>query len=276
MNLIAVRILILREIRSCLRSRWLLFGSIGFGILSIAIVHLGSSQAGGWGISTVDRTTAALMNLILLFIPLLGMPLGASSFAGEREDGTLGYLIAQPLSRFDLFIGKWLGLIAAITMTLAMGFGITAIWIGIQGALNSNMFWAMALGAWLLAVFSISLGVLFASITQTRMQSLAFSVAAWLFLVFLCDFGILALAISSTIGGDGLFAISIANPLQAIKIFIAMFVSRRLEVLGPAGIHAIQRFGPIGLLIILQGSVALWVLSAVGFGYLRFRKENFL
>jgi Cu-processing system permease protein len=277
MRLRVIQVLISREIRACLRGRWFLLGAAGFGILSIAVAHLGSSAgASGWGISTVDRTTAALMNLILLFVPLLGIPLGATSFAGESEDGTLGYLIAQPLSRLELFAGKWLGLIAAITMTLGLGFGITAIWMGFQGALASNMFWAMALGAWLLAIFSISLGAFFASISQSRMQALAFSVAAWLFLVFLCDFGILALAVANIIGAKGIFAISIINPLQAVKIFIAMFVSQRLEVLGPAGIHAIQTFGSTGLILILLSSLAIWMSAVTGFGFLRFRRENFL
>lgn len=276
MQLHAIRILISREIRTCLRGLWLVLGAAGFGLLSIALAHLGTSGAGAWGVSTVDRTTTALLNLVLLFVPLLGMPLGATSFSGERDDGTLGYLVAQPLRRIDVFAGKWLGLNAAITITLGLGFGIIATWVGIQDALQSNMFWAIALGAWLLAVLSVSFGVFFALITHSRMQALALSVAAWLFLVFLCDFGILALTVADVLGFKAVFAISVMNPLQAIKIFIALFISRRLEVLGSAGVHAVQTLGSGGLMAVLLSSLGVWLIGVTGFAFMRFRKENFL
>jgi Cu-processing system permease protein len=230
----------------------------------------------GWGISAADRTAAALLNLVLLFVPLLGIPLGASSFGSERDDGTLGYLIAQPLRRSEIFSGKLAGLIIAITLTMGIGFGMAAVWVGIRGAIQSQTFWALAFAAWLLALFSVCLGVFLASITQNRMQALALSIGSWVVLVFLCDFGILALAAAQIFGPGAIFGISIINPLQAVKTFVVLFISHRLEVLGPAGVHAVQTLGSNGLLLILIGSIGVWILLTAKAAYYQFRKENFL
>jgi ABC-type transport system involved in multi-copper enzyme maturation permease subunit len=261
--------------RAAMRGRWFLMGSLLFGFLAVAVSQLGMAGSNGWGISAADRTAAALLNLVLLFVPLLGIPLGASSFAGEKEDGTLGYLTAQPVRRSEVFSGKLAGLILAITLTLGIGFGFAAIWVGLRGAMASQTFWAMAFAAWLLGILSVSLGVLFASITQSRLQALALSVAAWVLLVFLCDFGVLALAAAQVLGPRAIFAISVINPLQAVKTLVALFISHRLEVLGPAGVHAVQTLGERGLLAILIGSNLLWIFLVSQISYLRFRKENF-
>ena len=271
-----ILILASRELRAAMRGRWFLMGSILFGLLAIAVSQLGMAGSRGWGISAADRTAAALLNLVLLFVPLLGIPLGASSFAKEKEDGTLGYLIAQPARRSEVFTGKLAGLILAITLTLGIGFGLAAVWVGLRGAIASETFWAMAFAAWLLGFFSVSLGVLFASITQNSLQALALSIGAWVVLVFLCDFGVLALAAARILGPGAIFAISIANPLQAVKTLIALSISHRLEVLGPAGVHAVQVLGSTGLLAVLISSIAVWTFAVIETGYLRFRKENFI
>src|SRR5262245_40917287 len=101
MRLAVVGLLCTREVRSSVRNRWSLVGALAFAVLAIAVAHLGMSGASQWGISAFDRTAAALLNLVLLFVPLLTLPLGATSFSGEIEDGTLSYLVAQPLTRAE-------------------------------------------------------------------------------------------------------------------------------------------------------------------------------
>src|SRR5262249_40263897 len=105
-----VGILAAREVRAALRGRWLPIGGAAFAVLTVAVAQLGMAGATRWGISTFDRTAAALVNLVLLFVPLLALPLATASFTGEVEDGTLAYLSAQPVGRGELFVGKLCGL----------------------------------------------------------------------------------------------------------------------------------------------------------------------
>src|SRR5690606_39909351 len=60
--------------------------------------------------SGFGRTAAGLINLVLFLAPLMGLTLGAQAISGEREQGTLAYLLAQPVSLVEIFVAKFLGL----------------------------------------------------------------------------------------------------------------------------------------------------------------------
>ncbi len=57
----------------------------------------------------IRRTAASLINALLLFVALFGLSIGAVSLASDRERGTLAYLLAQPVNRFEVFLGKTMG-----------------------------------------------------------------------------------------------------------------------------------------------------------------------
>ncbi|RKY16310.1 MAG: hypothetical protein DRQ55_18260 [Planctomycetota bacterium] len=263
-----------REVRVSVRSRWTLVGAVSFTVLAVAVAQLGMAGAERWGVATLDRTSAALLNLVLLFVPLLTLPLGASSFCGEAEDGTLPYLVAQPVTRGEVFFGKLMGLLSAMSLSLLIGFGAAAAVLGTQGGVSVGAFAAMAAGAWLLGVVTTTLGVFLAVAARSRARALAAAVGAWLVLVFLCDFGVLALAASQTLGPGALFGISLANPLQATKTLSALAISERLEILGPVGVHAVRELGRPTLAALLCGTLAAWTLLSSGSAFLLFRREN--
>src|SRR4029078_11296827 len=98
--------------------------------------------------------------LVLLFVPLLTLPLGAGAFAGEAEDGTLAYLLAQPVTRGEVFAGKLLGLIATTTLSVLFGFGAAAVVVGLTGGVPTATFGSLVFGAWLLAIVTVTLGAL--------------------------------------------------------------------------------------------------------------------
>jgi Cu-processing system permease protein len=274
MRLRTLRILTFREIRASVRGRWFLVGAIAFALLAAAVSHLGMAGAARWGVSTLDRTSVALLNLVILFVPLLAMLLGVASFAGESEEGTLAYVVAQPVTRGEVFLGKILGLLAAMTLSLGIGFGAAAVLVGADGAVGTGTYLALAGGAWLIGLVMVALGALLATLTRSRVRALVAVIGAWLLLVFLCDFGILALAASQSVGPNALFGLAVANPLQAVKTLVTLFSSARLEVLGPVGVHAVRELGVEGLAAVLAGSVLAWTAAMGAFGFWMFRREN--
>ena len=52
---------------------------------------------------------------------LLAILVSYASFAGEKSSGTLRQLLSNPLSRFKLFAGKYLGLLAVLMVALVLG-----------------------------------------------------------------------------------------------------------------------------------------------------------
>lgn len=269
-----VALLAARELRASMRGRWFLVGAVSFGLLAVAVARLGMEGAQQWGVNGLDRAAAALLNLVLLFVPLLTLPLGASSFAGEAEDGVLSYLIAQPLTRAEAFGGKLAGLLVSMSLALLIGFGVAAVWIGLGGGVSPVAFGALACGAWLLGLVTTAIGALIAVAARNRARALAGAVGVWLTLVFLCDFGVLALAAAQALGPGALFGITVANPLQAAKTLSALAMSERLEILGPVGVHAVRELGRLGLAAVLAATLAGWTALAAGWAFAIFRKES--
>ncbi|MFS8086818.1 MAG: ABC transporter permease, partial [Acidobacteriota bacterium] len=156
-----VLILIQKELRDAFRNRWFLLYAIAFTALSLALAWFSVSGAGSFGVAGFGRTTAGLINLILLIVPLMGLTLGAMSVAGEREKGTLVYLLAQPISSAELLLGKFVGLSLALTAALVIGFGLTGILIAFMGSGGDFMVYLNLLVlSILLAVASLSMGFL--------------------------------------------------------------------------------------------------------------------
>jgi Cu-processing system permease protein len=269
-----VTVLAGREVRAAIRGRWFLVGALSLALLSIAVASLGMAGAERWGVSALDRTAVALLDLVLLFIPLMALPLGAGSFAGEGEDGSLAYVVAQPVTRAEVFAGKLAGLIATMTLSLAIGFGAAAIVVGLSGGVPTATFLALAAGAWLLAVVTVTLGALLSVLAKRRVRALAAAIATWVVLVFLCDFGVLATAASEWMSAGGLFAISVANPIEAVKTLAALAISDRLEVLGPVGVHAVRVLGRGPLSALLTISILAWTTISAFAAYLQFRRES--
>jgi Cu-processing system permease protein len=269
-----VRLLAQREVRNSVRGRWFLVGAVSFGLLAVAVAQLGMAGAERWGVSAFDRTAAALLNLVLLFVPLLTLPLGAMSFAGEAEDGTLAYLVAQPVLRIEVLVGKMAGLVASMTLSLALGFGTAALFIGVTGGVGAQTFLSLVLAAWALGAVTVLLGGLLSIVAKTRARSMAAAIATWLVLVFLCDFGVLAVAATRALGPEALFWIASANPLQSSKTLAALSISDRLEILGPVGVQAVHTMGRAGLAAALSGALAVWAGLCLAASALLFRREN--
>ena len=70
-----------------------------------------------------------MVNLILMIVPLMGLTTGAGALAGERERGTLAYLLSQPVHRSEILLGKFFGLWVGITLALVLGFAVSAAMI---------------------------------------------------------------------------------------------------------------------------------------------------
>jgi Cu-processing system permease protein len=66
-----------------------------------------------------------------------------------------------------------------------------------------------------------------------------------------------------------LLLMSLANPSQVFKMAAILNINATLDILGPAGIYALQRYGQ-SLLVIFLGVLALWAIVPATLAYLRF------
>lgn len=274
MDIETVFILTQKELRDARRNRWFLLYALAFSGLSLALAWLALSGAGNYGLAGFGRTSASLINLVLLIVPLMGLTLGALSLAGEREKGTLLYLLAQPISQAELLLGKFLGLSLALMAALGLGFGLSGlllVWRG-NGA-DSGIYLSLLALASLLAIASLSLGLLLSAAVRRGATAIGLALFLWLLLVFFGDLGLMGTALVLRVSVDQLLVAALINPLQLFKIAAVLELRQNLEVLGPAGVYASRTYGQ-ALMPLLVGLLTLWVVLPLGAAGLLFRRKG--
>jgi Cu-processing system permease protein len=262
-----------RELREAMRSRWFVLAALCFLVLSLALAMLGLAGAQRSGLAGFDRTTASLLNLALLFVPLLTLSLGGLAFAGELEDGSLAMLLAQPITRLEAYTGKYLGLLATVSASICAGFGATGVIVGLAAGGGDARGFAVLVGlTLLLGAATLSVGIALSVLLRTRARVMGATLAVWLWLVYVSDLGTIGLAISRALGPAQVFVLALLNPLQQARVLGTLALTGRPEVLGPVGLFGLDTFGPAGLPAVLVA--ALLATAAVPFaaGYAIFRR----
>jgi Cu-processing system permease protein len=265
-----------KEMRDARRNRWFLLYTIAFAGLSLALAWMALSGAGQYGLAGFGRTSASMVNLVLLIVPLMGLTLGALSLAGERENGSLLYLLAQPISQAELLLGKFIGLSLALVAALSLGFGVTAVFIAMNGGgAEVSTYLVLLLLACLLALGSLSLGFLLSAMVQKGSTAVGLALFLWLILVFFGDLGVMGTALTLQFKVQQLLALTLINPLQIFKIAAILDIRNNLEVLGPAGIYAFRTYGT-QLLPLLISLLLIWVIVPFGVANYLFQKRGVL
>lgn len=276
MELGNVLILAQKELRDARRNRWFLLYTVAFAGLALALAWLAMTGIGSYGLAGFGRTGASLINLVLLIIPLMGLTLGALSLAGERERGTLLYMLSQPISQAEIIVGKFIGLALAIFVALVIGFGLSGLLIAWQGGTTeAGQYLALVLLAFGLALASLSIGFLISATTRKSATAVGLALFLWLVLVFFGDLGLMGTAIVLRIDIDQLFTMALFNPLQIFKMAAILTIRSNLEVLGPAGIYALRTYGS-QLMIFLVAILTVWAVLPLAGTYLVFKKRGVL
>lgn len=263
-----------RELRDALRARWFALYTLAFLALGLGVSYLSAAATGASGLEGFGRTTAGLINLVLLVVPAMALTAGAGAVASDRERGMLAYVLSFPVARWELLAGKFLGLAAALLASLSAGFGLCAgllAWKG-GGADPARVALLVAL-TYTLALSMLALGLLIS--VRARRSSVAVGVAVfvWLLLVFITDLGLMTAALAFHPPIRSLFFAALANPLQVFKMWSLHAADASLDVLGPAGLYATDTFGA-SLPSLFAASLALWIIIPLALSGLLFSRRS--
>lgn len=259
--------LVLKELRDALGNKWVILYTVGFAALALGLASLARASAGMAGYAGFGRTAASLVNLVLLLTPLMALPVGAMSLVAERERGMLGYMLAQPVTRTEVFFAKFLGLALAMTAAIAVGFGVSAVALG--HAADGALFLRFAALSVLLALSMLAVGMLISSIFRRTGSAVGVAVFAWLTFALLADIGVVGSALAFRMRIETLFYLTLANPLQAFKMSSLAGFGAGLDVLGPAGVWAMTEFGA-ALGAVLLSSLLAWTALPLAAAWLMF------
>ena len=258
--LATVQAITAKELRDALRNRWFVVFTVAFAGIALALSTMVRPTGTFTHALSYTRTAASLVNLVLLFVPLIGLTLGSANLASDRETGALTYLLSQPVSRVEVLLGKYFGLAGALLATLTLGFGAAGLALALQGvAQETGSYLMTVLLAYLLALAMLSLGFLLSSVAKKTTTALGGALFLWLFLVFIGDLGIMGTSVTMKFPIEGVFFVTAINPLQMFKIASILSIQANLEVLGPAGLYATDQFGALLLPLLLVG-LLLWIV----------------
>jgi ABC-type transport system involved in multi-copper enzyme maturation permease subunit len=109
---------------------------------------------------------------------MLGLILGPAAFGGD--DGGVELLLAQPITRTEALAGRALGLAAALGVVALGGFALAGVVVLVgPGAVGAGGFLLAALGATLVGMVGLSLGVLIGILVRRRGAAVGWALAVW-------------------------------------------------------------------------------------------------
>jgi Cu-processing system permease protein len=264
--------IIRKEIRDAIGNRWLLGYAALLGALGLAATATGLDSTSGLALQAFGRTTATLMNLCLLLAPLVAVLMGAGAIAGERERGTLEHLLAQPLTRTGLLLGKHAGLLTALSVATVAGFVPAGVLIAANsGAGMIGHYLLFPAIATLAAAAMAAVGLLISVWSRSAVQAQGTAVFAWFAFVLLYDLLLMGSLAASGMPAEWLAAALIANPVDAARVLGVLALEPDLYLLGPAGAFIAARFSHAGAAALLLGALAAWATLPVAGACVRFR-----
>lgn len=268
-----IGILVQKELRDAMRGRWLFAFGVTFALIAFALAFV--QQQGGVAQQGFNRTTASLINLSLLLVPLLALVLGAGAIAGERDRGTLATLLAQPLSAAQLLAGKYLGLTVAVWAAVLFGFGGAGLLIALVSPVTQLGHYLVFVGlAAALASATLSVGVLISVSMAGRSKALGLAVLTWFVMVLFYDLAVIGFTLSVVSSSEVLLASTLLNPVEVVRILAVLSLEPDLQVLGPLGSYLYVEFGASGSAVLLVAALAAWTVAPLILSVWAFRRQD--
>ena len=216
-----VAILASKEFRDRLRNRWVLAVALVFAVFSLVITYAGGAQQGSVGVRSLEFTITSLVSLVIYLVPLIALLLGFDAIVGERERGSLDLLLAHPITRGELLLGKYLGL--ALALSLAMLAGLAAV-----GVVLARQFGPRALfhytgfvgSALLMGLAFLSLAVLISVLSKDRTRASGAAIVLWFLFVLVFDLVLLGVLVGTAgrYGGELFPYLLLLNPSELFSI----------------------------------------------------------
>jgi Cu-processing system permease protein len=252
-----VRIVAAEEYRRALETRWLFTFTALFALLVLGLSYFGLAQSREVGFQGFSRLTLSLMNLVLFLVPLTGLVVGVGSLGGGGE--ALPLLLAQPVSRGEVLAGKYVGLCAALSVALALGFGGGGIVVAFQaGSDQIAGFAALTALSLVLGWLSLAAALCIASIAGDRLRALTIALILWLAMVVLYDVAILGA--TAMLRGLPLEAVLIPalllNPVDLVRVLITIAVGSG-ALFGPTSAVLVHFFGNTGGALLALGALVV-------------------
>jgi len=265
-----------KEFRDSITNRWFIILVAIFFLLILDIPYLVLVILGFFPYGNIPGKLGTFITSAIPFAALISLTVGSMSIVGEKDQGTLEYLLAQPVLRLEVLIGKLCGLLAAISIVMLVGFGLAAIpafptsevaMLGLNSFVNGL--------AVIIGISAAMLGLSFAISVSSLSRAMALGLALfiWLFMAVIYNTSFLGLVLT-LVGESSLFFYTILlNPIQVVQIMAFLMLRPEMTPDLPAQ-YMIRYFGYTGALLPLTISILVWVAVPIIFSMIEFSTKD--
>ncbi len=168
-----------KECRAVLTSK-------GVWLLAIVVVLWGFRPTyAGWGALGKSITAGYVQISASIFLPLGALLLGYQTIIGERTTGSLKFLLALPLTRTDILVGKVAGRVAGVcTLTLVTSLVLAVAGLVTYGLFSIPRFVGVVCATFLLVAILVAIAVSISAVTDRTVTAAAATFAFFLLTLF--------------------------------------------------------------------------------------------
>jgi Cu-processing system permease protein len=273
-NMGRIRVVAADEFRRAIESRWLFGFAVMLAVLILGLSYFGLSQGREVGFQGFARVTLSLMNLVLFTVPLTGLVLGVTSVAAGGS--ALPLLLAQPVGRGEVLVGKFLGLAAALTLAQAVGFGGGGAAIAIFAGMEQVPGFLVLMGtSFALGWLTLAAALCIAVVWPDRLRAMSAALLLWLVLVVAYDLALLgATALLRGVPLQTvLFPALLLNPIDLCRVLVTLSLGSG-AMFGPTAAVVMRMFGTHGGIAVGTGVLLIETVAPLAVAVWVFRRRD--
>lgn len=271
-----IRVVAGQEVRASYRNRWVVATTLLLAALGLSLSLLGSAPVGTVDADPLAIVVVSLASLSIFLVPLIALLLSFDAIVGEAERGTLLLLLAYPIARWQVVIGKYLGHTAILSLATLVGYGAAGAALATvkpSGIEAWGAFAVLVATSILLGAAFLALGTLCSVVVRERATAAGLAVGLWLLFVLIYDAALIGLLVADQgrfVTQAVLDALLLANPTDAYRLLNLTGDEGVALVAGMAGPDESGQLSQGLLLASLLG----WVVLPLGFAIAAFQRRQ--
>lgn len=262
--------------RESIRAKWLLLFAVVFFLLAIDIPDLIAAQTGILPPGYLGTFLDVIIPLAFPLIPLLSLPMAATTIVDERESGTLQYVLSNPISKSEFFLGKSMGLLLATTIAVFAGFGAAGVVsYGAQINAYGGLDWIIWYGI-VLNMAMLAMGMIVSTLSKRKVTALVTAIFLWLFFNTISSVSQLAIVVNAKFGEFAALCILFLNPIQTAQVVTSMTLNQPDTYWGTLGLISYIYYGSNvnNVVTVLDLELLAWIVGLFAIGFFLFNRQD--
>ncbi len=262
--------------KETIRSRWLIMFTVVFFFLALNVPFATLSLLRLLPSDYLPTFINTIISVSFPLIPLLPLPLAATSIVEERETGVLQYVLATPISRGQFLSARLFGLFLATTAIIVLGFGIAAF-IAVRYSTSFLSIWFVTLASCILNLSMLGVAISISIVSKKRATALGAAIFLWFIFTVITDANLLAPILASTGRVNLLLPFILLNPVESSRLLAILYVTpptpTELARVGPTALAMGYFFGKDAITVLWVTLVA-WIVVSLDIAFFIFGRQD--